>query len=227
MKRLLVLALCASLSSAFGACEVHYLNGVKPSVTAPGRHLCRMGYEVFYSPEKKVSLYAAEYLIPAQMTKQESRKDDFRPDPELARKERAELKDWRGSGFDRGHLAPAEDMRADPLKLSQSFLLSNMVPQEPTHNQNIWRRLELNIIGRVRRGEEAYVLTGPSFSGEDERIGKGVAVPKTLWKVVYWPATKEYQAWNIPNRPDLSRDQLNKYLVPVTEVEKLTGLKLQ
>lgn len=228
MKRIIALTLlCASLSS-FGACETHYYASKKPSTSLPGVHLCRLGYEVYYSKDKKASLYAAEYLTPSQMTKQESRKDDFRPDPELRKGERAELKDWNGSGFDRGHLAPAEDMRADPKKLSQSFLLSNIVMQEPAHNQNIWRRLELSIAKRVRAGEDAYVLTGPSFSGEDERVGRNqVAVPKTLWKVVYWPKTKEHQAWVIPNHPDTARNKPDQYLTTVSEIEKLTNLKLQ
>lgn len=226
MRKLLAsLILVCAATSSFAACEEFYLNSRKPLQPDASRiELCRIAYEVMYSYDLKVSLYAAEHLIPERMTQQEKRLNNFRADRQLPKGKRAEPSDYLGSGFDRGHLAAAENMRIDKQALSESFLLSNMVPQEPTHNENIWRRLELQVITRVRRGEPAYVLTGPLFYGEDERIGRsGVSVPKALWKVVIWP--QSVQAWLIPNMPNL-RGKPDEYLVPLPELESKLGFKV-
>ena len=65
------------------------------------------------------------------------RTDNFRPDPDITT-ESSQLVDFKGSGFDRGHLVPAGDMGWSYESMSQSFLLSNISPQQPGFNRGIW-----------------------------------------------------------------------------------------
>lgn len=69
------------------------------------------------------------------------RTDNFRADRSIST-ESAALSDYRGSGYDRGHLAPAADMKWAPAAMSESFLMSNMSPQDPGFNRGIWKKLE-------------------------------------------------------------------------------------
>lgn len=73
------------------------------------------------------------------------RTNNFRPDPELTEGERAELIDYRRSGYDRGHMAPAAAFKHRRTVMSETFLLSNMAPQKPNLNRRIWRTLESDV----------------------------------------------------------------------------------
>jgi endonuclease G len=90
------------------------------------------------------------------------RSNDFRADPDLPPGERAELQDYRGSGYDRGHMAPAASMKWDARAMSESFLLSNMAPQVgPGFNRGIWATLEDKVRQWTQERGELYVVAGP------------------------------------------------------------------
>jgi len=108
--------------------------------------------------------------------------------------ERAQLDDYKGSGYDRGHMAPAGDMGTEESK-AQSFSLANMVPQDCRNNRKAWKKIEADTRKYVMRAEgDVFVITGPVFELEHPSIGKNqVWVPQHLFKLVYDPATKK--AW--------------------------------
>ena len=98
----------------------------------------------------------------------------------------AELDDYRRSGYDRGHLAPAADMAFDNLAMSESFYMSNMSPQNSKLNRGLWARLENRIRDWVRRGDgDAYVITAPILKKGLERIDSGVSIPDFYYKIIY------------------------------------------
>jgi len=101
---------------------------------------------------------------------------------------RAELADYRSSGFDRGHMAPSGDM-PDAQSQQQTFPLANMVPQAPALNRGPWERIESAVRRLARRRGELYVVTGPAFTGARiDTIGDNrVLVPTATWKAVYDP----------------------------------------
>ncbi len=108
------------------------------------------------------------------------RTNNFRPDPEI-KIGSVSLADYRGSGYDRGHLAPAATMDFSKETMSESFYLSNMSPQKPQFNRGIWRDLEAQVRVWACENEDIYVVSGPIITSGYKTIGKNsVAVPPIL-----------------------------------------------
>jgi endonuclease G len=191
-----------------------------------GNLLCRKGYLLSHDPLRKTPVWVAEHLTREKAEKSVRRSDDFRADSDLEQGKRAELSDYRGSGYDRGHMAPAADMAWDEQAMSESFYLSNMVPQVGVGmNRGIWMELEKKVRNWVQERGELYVYSGPIYLGNDtETIGANkVAVPGFLYKIVLDPRQKDALALIMPNRK-LRTEDLPNYLVSVREVERETGL---
>ena len=191
-----------------------------------GDLLCRKGYLLSHDPARKTPVWVAEHLTREKAARHLRRSDDFRADSDLEQGKRAELSDYRGSGYDRGHMAPAADMAWDEEAMSESFYLSNMVPQVGVGmNRGIWMELEKKVRNWVLERGELYVYSGPIYLASDtETIGNNkVAVPGFLYKIVMDPRLKEAIALVMPNQK-LRVEDLPNYLVSVREVEKKTGL---
>ena len=115
-----------------------------------------------------------------------SRSDNFRADPEV-RTGSASDADYRRSGYDRGHLAPAADMGWSSQTMSESFYYSNMSPQVPEFNRGIWKRLEEQVRNWAVELDTIYVVTGPVLSGNMSAIGLNkVTVPNYYYKAVLY-----------------------------------------
>ena len=127
----------ASTGEAFAACPQFFAGGQPPMVKPQPsqRALCYDAFAILHSGESKTAVYVAQKLNRAAIADAgEKRTDKFFADARLRAAERAQLEDYRGSGYDRGHLAPAGQMPT-PAAMAQSFSLANMVPQAPQHNQ--------------------------------------------------------------------------------------------
>lgn len=166
--------------------------------------LCSNQFAVLHSGLTKTPLMVVERLNARVIAdaRDEERTDEFFPDPRLGHGNRAELDDFRGSGYDRGHLAPAADMR-DTQAMSQSFALSNMVPQDPTNNRKIWSKIESDVRKFARRARgDVFVYSGPIFGVGHETIGSSrVWVPTHLFKLVYDQAGGRAWAYILENSP--------------------------
>lgn len=191
-----------------------------------GTLLCRKGYLLAHSPDRKVPIWVAEHLTREKASASLERTNDFRPDPDIKAGERAELSDYKGSGYDRGHMAPAGDMRWDQQAMSESFYLTNMVPQTGKGmNQGIWKDLEEKVrLWALNRGE-VYIYTGPIYATADpDTIGTNrVAIPTHLYKIIYDPVTVDAIAFIMPNIKLKSSD-MPTFIVTIREVEEKTGL---
>ncbi|GGJ62786.1 DNA/RNA non-specific endonuclease [Deinococcus aquiradiocola] len=187
------------------------------------RVLCRLDYVSVYDPARKVPLVVGEHLTVAELQGDTPRSDNFAPDPDLQSGERAELTDYRASGYDRGHMAPAADFVGGDTQMTQSFYLSNMVPQNGELNRGFWAGLEDATRACVRSLGEAYVLTGPVFEGRVRTIGPDrVAVPSSLYKIVV--SGNSARAFLIPNRAVPKSSRFPRYETTVDEVQRATGL---
>lgn len=202
-------------------CEQNYPMG-KPIVTLNYEkvenrsfYLCRTAYAVQFDPAYKTPLWSAENLTADRINgAKEPRTDDFQADPQVPFSAQANLNDYKGSHFDRGHMAPAADMRLAQnstlnatQSMSESFFLTNMVPQVGmNNNRGIWSDLEGQLRGwAVHRGQ-ILVVTGPVYSPGYLTIGTSkVAVPTYLYKVIVDPKKMEAIAFLIPNQQIVTR----------------------
>ena len=213
----------SSTAQGLADCEGHFRYGVPGD--APTL-LCRLGYALSHDDTRKVPRWVAYHLTKEHMSGTERRSNDFRPDPDLEPGERAELADYAGSGYDRGHMAPAGAMKWSRVAMSESFLLSNMAPQIGIgFNRHIWKSLETKVRAWTKSRGELYVVTGPVFSTTASKvIGQGnVAVPTQFFKVIFDPVRVEAIAFVLPHEKLPTKD-LPNYLATVDEVEALTGL---
>ncbi|WP_153112067.1 DNA/RNA non-specific endonuclease [Propionivibrio limicola] len=135
----------------------------------------------------------------------------------------------KGSGFDRGHMAPAADMPT-ARAMAQSFSLANMVPQAPENNRGVWAKAVEKATRKYvqRTGGPVYVFTGPAFPTQPETIGRGrVLVPTYLYKLVYDPSANRAWAYWIENSDQARGSWPISYqeLVNRTGIEFLPGIQ--
>jgi len=192
--------------------------------------LYRKGYVLDHDNNKKVAVWVSYHLTDKYLVKNVNRSDDFRPDPDLPKGQRAELIDYKKSGYDKGHLVPAEDMRREEKTESESFLLSNMTPQiGPKFNRGIWKELEAKVRRWVKQRKDIYVIAGPIYESQNYKtIGPNkVAVPTAFYKIIvscnYNGKDIDAIAFILPNKPIPSK-KLANYITTIDEVEKETGL---
>ena len=164
------------------------------------------------------------YLLTTDMVNGNAeRGDDFRPDAEV-KTGSAELSDYKSSGYDRGHLCPAADMKQSDEAMSETFFMSNMSPQMPSFNRGVWARLEQKVRDWALADDSLYVVTGPVFIENIGAIGANkVTVPGFYYKVLYSPKRGKMQAFLLPNRDGLKADWAT-YSVSVDLLEWLTGI---
>lgn len=169
----------------------------------PTELIYREGYVLLHSDRDRVPLFVCEGINHEQLHGPGDRsRSSWRPDPALTGA-RASDADYRGSGYDRGHMAPAMNAKRTQLLMNETHYLSNAVPQVgPGFNRTVWRLLEEKVRGWMRPtpepdDTELFIITGPLFwePEEDdpttadgvtiETIGPGkVAVPTHLFKLV-------------------------------------------
>ena len=177
-----------------GTCPDRFLGGAAPRLVPSARDrrtlLCSDAYASLSSSLSRTPLWAAERLTPDTMriARTTERASDFEADDRLPREARSELGDYRRSGWDRGHLAPSADMPG-PVAQEQSFLLSNIAPQNAELNRGEWADLEADVRSLARRRDAVYVVTGVIFEGANlETVPTGrVTVPTSFWKAVASP----------------------------------------
>lgn len=195
-----------SVQTQFSGCRQFFPEQRPPVVPAMQglRELCFSGFAILHSGTTKTPMFVVERLNRKILTQAQGlqRTDKFYADARLPSAERAELTDYRGSGYSRGHMAPAADM-ASKETMAQSFSLANMVPQDQTHNGGPWSRIEQDTRKYVMRAAgDVYVFTGPVFADNPKSIGDGVAVPSHLYKLVYDATTRKSWAHWQANHPD-------------------------
>ena len=185
---LALVAISASLNAlaAFEDCKDLFPAQQIPTSPQAGRDLCFDSFAIYYSPQDKKPIYTVEKLNREQLSAPHPRRSNqFYEEARLPFSERALLSDYRGSGFDRGHNAPAGDM-SNERSMAQSFSLANMMPQARQNNQGIWaKNVEEPTRAYVKRAAgDIYVFTGSI--GNLGSIGRShITIPSHLYKLVY------------------------------------------
>jgi len=193
---------------------------INPKFGQHTRELCSDHYAVLYSGVARSPIYAAEYLTEGKIVaaREFGRANDFRPDKRLPKDWRSELKDFRGSGYDRGHLAASANMPT-PAADSQSFLLSNIVAQNPQLNRKLWSAIE-KAVRALAIHRPVYTITGVLFKGQSiERLDKRVMIPTHIYKLVFDPKQNAAAAYLVENQADKRHRE-----VSLAELEQLAGI---
>jgi endonuclease G len=216
-----------SPSSSGSSNKNHFFGGARPQFTnkklaAKTRFLSFDGFALMHSGVSRTPLWVAEHLTRSRILAARSlpRHNAFHAEESLPASERSELEDYRGSGFDRGHMSPSSDQETAEAQ-EESFSLANIVPQNSDNNQKLWEGIEYSVKGWTIRAGELYVITGPFFGSSIERINGRVFVPARIFKAVYDPNSGQGSAYLANNVPGMDYE-----VVSLAELERLIGIDL-
>jgi endonuclease G len=209
-------------------CPQHFAGGEAPAfindkLAARTIALCFEAFAIMHSGLSRTPLWAAELITPESIAaaRRVKRKNRFHAEPRLPASDRAELRDYARSGFDRGHMIAAANM---PTKKAQyeSFSLANIVPQHPDNNQGVWSGLEEATRALALRRGALYVITGPLFEGKTlQRLNSRVLVPTHVFKAIYDPARNAAAAYISENR-----EGAGYHTISIEALENRLGINL-
>jgi len=254
MKKLLTILLILVSFSAFGnpiddKCK-QFVYKSAPIVSAD-QYICHTQYALAYSFNSRNPIYTVEFLDKSHVGNL-PRTNNFRVDPAIAPSHQATPEDYigamcNGDSCDRGHMNPSEDFSACFVCDSESFFMSNMVPQNIHNNRGIWKSMEYKMRKYASNHQGGvYIITGPVYMFTSHvTIGKNkVWVPDYLFKIMIDAVTGKSIAFFIPNKAQLDPatgksvtlheqdkskdndpDNLSKYVVNLETIETVTGIK--
>lgn len=222
------LLLLVSMAAHSNSCENHMRYGAPSDVD---KVLCRDGYSAGYDYSKKASLWVAyDLTVSSVFSDAAKRTNVFFADKDIPSKFRAKNSDFKRSGYDRGHLAPAATIDYSRKALDETFLLTNIVPQLPGFNRDgwgykgAWGALEHKVRSMVVKYGEVYVIAGPIYNkSETKVIGNAVPVPTHFYKLVVDPEYNSVISFILPHVSNSSKELAN-YITSVNCVEQATGL---
>lgn len=197
--------------------------------------LTKQFYVILFDTTTFVPEWVTYHLTKENLQGNANRKNNFRPDPDLPEGKRSELEDYKDSGFDRGHMAPAADFKRSEEAMSETFFLSNMAPQRPNLNRITWSHLEDEVRKLADNHGSIWIFTGPLYldsldhrSGPKEHIGPdSLAVPTHFFKVIlceHSDGQREMFAFVMKNQLVKLTGTSKDYIVTVRKVEELSGL---
>ena len=182
---------------------------------------------VYFNKDYRVPNCVAYELTNTMTSMADSREAENRADYKFERDYDVKgCPDWweyKESGYTRGHMAPAMDMRWDKKAMEQCFLMTNICPQLDEMNDGEWRHLEEAVHKWSRTAGRLIVITGPIFTNNMQKIGKydDIAVPESFFKVIYSPTQNRAIAFVMENKK--MPNSWTNYSTTIDKVEALTG----
>ena len=178
-------------------------------------------YSLSYSEQNEQAEWVFYEIKKERVLGLVSRRNNFRIDEKISDNS-ATLSDYKGAGYDRGHLVPAGDMSFSTTAMSESFYMSNMSPQHPSFNRGVWKKLE-SLVRNWGTNSSIYVVTGPILNSKSTTIGgNNVCVPNYFYKVIYDPQNQKMISFILPNKK--GNKSLNKYVCTTDSLEKITNI---
>jgi endonuclease G len=217
MKYFLTLLLVSVLSDSPWECPELHLDGHKSLV----KHT---GYSLLYNENFEQAEWVAYELNEREVAGAFERTNKFLEDP-LVPTGSAENIDYKSSGYDRGHLAPAADMGYSEKTMEESFFYSNMSPQAPSFNRGVWKRLEEQVRDWAQQYHQIFVTTGPILRPNLPTIGPNkVAVPEYYYKVILDTSNHHQQMISFILANQGSSKSLKSFVISTDSLEKLTKI---
>jgi endonuclease G, mitochondrial len=183
------------------------------------------GFHLSYNEQHEQAEWVV-YILTRDMIENGNvkRKEHFEEDENVSAGS-AELSDYRNSGYDRGHLAPAADMKWSEKAMDQSFLLSNISPQNHNFNAGIWKRLEEKIRDWAVFYDSLYVVTGPVLKNISKTIGENeVSVPESFYKAVLIIKKESPKAIAFLMSNRAGGKNIDQFVISIDSLESITGI---
>ena len=180
-------------------------------------------FQVHFNGERGIANCAAYELVINELNGTAERENEFLQDAGV--KGCPNPQDYAGSGWDRGHLVPAGDLKWNGETMRQSFLMTNICPMAKALNEGGWAKLEEKVREWTRRDSALLVFTGPVVSETDSTLANGrITVPSAYYKVIMAPCVHPRRAIAFIYPNGYSGGRLQQYAVSIDEVERRTGL---
>lgn len=190
----------------------------------PEQIITHAGYTVSYNPEWHIPNWVSYELTRDETEGKLDRSDDFEVDPKV-KGVCPSNEDYKRSGYDRGHMAPAADMKWNSTVMKECFYYSNMCPQKHSLNAGRWKTLEEKVRDWAQQDSAIVIVCGPIVDKGYNTIGNArVAVPQRFFKVILTPFLKKPRAIGFIMKNEKEELPLSSYAVSVDRVEKITGL---
>lgn len=184
------------------------------------------GHTLSYNNQTRTPLWVAWELTKAETQGDNERNNEFLPDPHV-RGRKVDTYDYSRSGYDRGHMAPAGDMKWNKQAMQESFYMSNICPQDHNLNKGDWNDLEIKTREWARRYGKAYIICGPIYhvGKKLEYIGNNrVAVPHAFFKAILIYQKNKPMAMGFYFENKAGHLSLKEYLVSIDELETITNM---
>ncbi len=181
-------------------------------------------YILSYAEAYEQAEWVAYTLNKNQLTYDDRKRPYFIEDPKVRTKS-ADWRNYKGSGYDRGHLCPAGDRKFSIYAYNETFYTSNITPQNNDFNAGIWNRLEQQTRYWAKKYGTLYIVTGGVLENDLPSIGdEDVAVPRVFYKIIARGNKEELEliAFLLPHKE--SEASLQQYVVSVDRLERLTGI---
>lgn len=181
------------------------------------------GMDISFNPETHIPNWVAWELTNEEASASGNREDNFRPDPYV--RGCAQLSDYRGSGYDRGHMAPAGDFKWSAQAQDDTFFLTNICPQAHALNGGAWLKLEEKCRIWAKVDEKIYIICGPIIDDTPkEYIGENkVWVPRRFFKVILAPYSTPPRGIGFIMPNSYVEGGMQPCAVSIDEVEAITG----
>jgi len=181
-------------------------------------------YSLSYSEKHEQAEWVAYELKKNHLSKNDFKRPYFEQDKKV-RSASADWRNYKKSGFDRGHLCPAGDRRFNYKAFEETFLTSNVTPQNHKFNSGIWNDLEQKTRYWAKLYDGVYVVTGGVLSDDLKSIGyEAVSVPKYFYKILLDKSSKDPKIIAFLMEGKDSNKSLKEFVVSVDQIEKLTGI---
>lgn len=181
-------------------------------------------YTLSYNEKFEQAEWVAYELKKEYLKNANYKRPYFIEDPKVTTRS-ADWRNYKKSGYDKGHLCPAGDMEFNESAYNDTFYTSNISPQDHNFNSGIWNRLEQKTRYWAGKYNDIYVVTGGILKDSDKKIGtEKVAVPKYFYKIILTKSGKEHKAiaFLVPNED--SNKSIYDFVVPIETLEKMTGI---
>ena len=193
----------------------------------PERIVEHTGFTLSFNREHNNPNWAAWELTADEAKGTLPRANDFEPDPKLPENHQVTHADYTRSGYDRGHMVPAADMKWDSKAMNDCFYMSNICPQTHALNAGGWETLESACRRWAKQEGSVYIVCGPIYKGNKHKtIGKDlkITVPEGFFKVVLSMREGKEKAIGFYYANSNAKQTMEQTATTVDEIEALTGM---